>query len=351
VLKTCLLLLFVASLVAAAQTPIDQTEKTVKQKYRNLEVGRFTIEKDIDIPSDYFKALPQEAVSQLQVSKLFENVISSADVTTTTPPASATPVLRMDGVITAYHEGSRKGRYFGGVFNPGANTQIYAYVQYRDASTNALIAVTEVVGTLSGGIGGGDSRNVVHEFAESLVETTRFVLLKPVLAAANEPAEIAEDAVRETVELSESQFDVAQSKMNDLAAKGYRLADFKTTSYETAILVMAKVAETPKYQYLLYKAMLPTSVQKELTRRSSEGYRYRPHTMIMLKNHVFAIAERNSGAPAVRYEYRVHATMRESSAEKNIRDDQAEGFVLIDCRKTMETHHMLLLERKVENHS
>jgi hypothetical protein len=347
-LKTCVLLIFVASLVAASQTSIDQPQEILKQKYRNLEVGSFTTEKEVDIPPDYFEALPQEVISQLQESKLFEKV--TAREKATTRPTSDAPALRMSGVITAYHEGSRKGRYFGGNFNPGANTQIYAYVQYRDATTNALIAETEVVGTLSSGLGGGNSKNVVREFAESLVETTKFILLKPLLSAADELATIAENAPRETIKLSDSAFNAAQSKLNDLSAKGYRLVSFRTTSYETADLVMAKVADTPQYQYLLYRAMLPTNVQKELTKKSWEGYRYRPHTMILLKNHVFAIAERNSAVPGGRYEYRVHATMRESSAEKNIREDQAQGFVLIDCRKTMETHHMLLLEKTVENH-
>jgi hypothetical protein len=342
------LLLLLTSFVAAFATSADQTQNTIKEKYRNLEVGTFTIEKGIELPADYFATLPQEIVSQLEAAKLFEKVSTVSVDTATGSRAAVAPVLRMTGVITAFHPGSRKGRYFGGRFNPGAYTQIYAYIQYVDAATNTLIVENEVVGTLTSGLGGGNSKNVVHEFATSLVETTKFILLKPPLSSADEPANV-EDAPCEKVELSESAFDAAQSKVNELAAKGYRLVSFKTTSYQTANLVMAKTGESAQYQYVFDKALLPTSVQKELTKKSLEGYRYRPHTMIMLKNHVFAIAERDAKAPASHYEYRLHATVLVSSAEKNIRDDQAKGFVLIDCRKTSENQHMLLLERKLED--
>jgi hypothetical protein len=346
--KNSLLLLLIAFSVFAAAS--DQSQNTIKQKYRNLEVGAFTIEKGVDLPADYFAALPQEIVSQFQESKLFDRVSTAPTNVgqTTDPSLPASPVLRMTGVITAFHAGSRKGRYFGGAFNPGAQTQIYAYVQYVDAATNALIVENEVVGTLSSGFGGGNSKNVVREFAESLVDTTKFIVLKPPLSAADEPPRVPDDAARETVELSDSTFDATLSRVNDLASKGYRLLSFKTTSYKTANLVMAKAADTAQYQYAFFKAIMPGNIEKELNGKSLEGYRYRPHTMILLKDRTFVIAERDASASPAHYEYRLHATMRVGSAEKDIRNDQADGFVLVNCRNTSESHHMLLLEKKLE---
>jgi len=339
------LVLFVALSVAASGVASDQIHNTVKEKYRTVEVGGFTVEKGVELPPEFATALPQEIVAQLQESKVFAKVSAISDTTAATPASSA-PVMRMTGIVTAFHEGSRKGRYFGGAFNPGANTQIYAYVRFTDAATNALITETEVVGTMAGGLFGGDSKKVVHEFAKSLVDTTKFIVLKPPLTATDQAPKVADNAERETVELSDSAYDAALARVNDLAAKGYRLVDFKTTSYQTANLTMAKTGDHAQYQYAFFKALLAGSVQKDLTKKSQEGFRYRPHTMIVLKNHVFAIAERNTSAPSARYEYKLHTTMLESSAEKNIREDQGQGFVLVDCRPTMDNQHMLLLEKK-----
>ena len=346
--KHHVLVLFVAIAISAFAVPSNQTQNTIKEKYRNLEVGAFTIDKGVELPADLFTALPQEIVSQMQEKKVFDKVSAVSDANAVGNADAGVSVLRMTGVVTAFHPGSRKGRYFGGAFNPGAYTQIYATIQFVDATTNALIDESDVVGTLSGGFGGGDSKNVVKEFAESLVETTKYVVLKAPLAHGEGAPKIADDAVQETVELSDSGFNAAQAKVNELAGKGYRLARFRVTSYQTAELLMAKVSETGKYEYLLYRAMLPSNVQKELTKRSADGYRYRPHTVTMLKNKMFVIAERESSASPINYEYRVHATMLQSSAENNVREDQAQGFTLIDSRKTMENHHVLLLEKRVE---
>lgn len=52
-------------------------------------------------------------------------------------------------------------------------------------------------------------------------------------------------------------------------------------------------------------------------------------------------------APAdARYEYRFHASLRESSAEKNIVEDQKQGFLLVESGNVT-GHHVVITEKPV----
>ena len=75
-------------------------------------------------------------------------------------------------------------------------------------------------------------------------------------------------------------------------------------------------------------------MQKNLNKGAAEGYQLFPHTLAALG--AFAVIMEKPPVPTdTRYEYRFHTSMRESSAEKNVVEDQAQGFTLLETAQIL----------------
>lgn len=343
-------LILCLSVFAVSQAP-SPAANTIKNTYRAIEVNNLEIEPDVQLPADYFAALPDELVKQLKDSHQFEAVLRPGEE----PPTAGAPVLRLTGVVTSYKEGSRAKRYFGG-YGAGS-TQIFAHVKYLDRATGETVIEGEVIGTLTGGLFGGNSKNVVPQFAKAVVTTTRLMLLKKPLpatapAVAAPPEEPAPGAAappeRTTLDITSGEFDAKQAALNDLAAKGFRLVHYASTGKKSATLTLEKGTEPPQNRaYLLLHTKLVSNLEKDLNKAAADGYRLVPHTFAFLGN-FFAIAEKPPAPAAVRYQYRVHQTMLMSSAENNIKEDQAKGFVLIDTSQILNQLHLFVLEKQLD---
>ncbi|HUX28710.1 MAG TPA: DUF4410 domain-containing protein [Terracidiphilus sp.] len=342
-LPACLMVLF--SVWSLAQTA-KPAGNTIKDKYHVIEVDNFDIQEGVKLPPDYFASLQDELVKQLTESHQFEAVLRPQQQ----PPKEDMPVLRLTGIVTGYKEGSRAKRYFGG-YGAGS-TQIFAHAKYLDRATGETVIEGEVIGTLTGGLFGGDSKKVIPQFAKAVVTTTKLMLLKkpePANREAGEPAPPPEPAAateRTTLEISSGGLDANQKALNELAAKGFRITNYASTGKKSATLTLEKGADPSQtYTYLMFHTKLVGTLEKELNKSAAEGYRLVPHTLAFLGG-FFLIAEKPGTAPSARYEYRVHQTMRMSSAEKNIKEDQATGFVLIDTTQVLNQSHLIVLERE-----
>ena len=319
---------------------------TIRDKYRVIEVSNFETKQGVDLPPDYFTGLQDELVKQLSESHQFEAVLRPEQQ----PPTADAPVLRLAGVVTGFKEGSRAKRYFAG-FGAGTS-QIFAHVKYVDRATGETLIETEVIGTLSGGAFGGNSKNVLRDFAKALVTTTKLTVLKPLPAPKGEaaqPATSAEPAAeteRETLDISSGDLEPKQEKLNELAAKGYRITNYASTSNKSATLTLEKVADSSEnHRYLMLQTTQAGTLQKELNKAAADGYRLVPHTLGYL-NGYFLIAEKSVHATSAQYEYRIHATIKVSSAEKNVKEDHAQGFLLIDTTQVQNNVHVIVLERE-----
>ena len=343
-LAACLMLDCAAYGISQPRTP---DPSTIQERYRAIEVNSFEVEAGVDFPPHYFARLQGELIKQLQEKHLFEAVLKPDEQ----PPRAEMPVLRLTGVVTKFKEGSRAKRYFVG-FGAGTS-QIFAHARYIDRESGQTVIEAEVIGTLNGGLFGGDTKNVIHQFAASVVTTTQLMLLKkPVAekAVAVLPASTgnAADAPEQTtLEITHSDLDARQKVLNDLAEKGFRIVRYASTSSKSATITLEKRGDaSQEHKDLMMQTQLPGTLQKELNKAAAEGYRLVPHTLGFLKGY-FLIAEKGAPAPGVQYEYRLHVTMRVSSAEKNVREDQAQGFVLIDTSQVQNSMHMIVLEREI----
>lgn len=164
--KTILAGLLVASCllpsILSGQTA-KESELLLKDKYRVIEVGSFVIQNGVDFPSEYLAGLSQEVANKLKDSKRFSQVLPPGEA----PSPEDTPALRLVGSITDFDPGSRGKRYLG--LGMGA-ARVFVTVQYLDRSSGLILFEDPVVGTLSGGLFGGDTKGVVQELAKSMAK-------------------------------------------------------------------------------------------------------------------------------------------------------------------------------------
>jgi len=320
-MRNALSALLLAGLLGTASVGAAQT--VVGDKYHVIQVEKFTVDKSVDLPPEYFADLQKELVQKLQESQKFSAVLGA--------DAPADPhALCVGGMITGFNPGSRAGRYFGGF---GAGTaRLFAHVKYRDCGSGELVIEEKVIGMLSGGVFGGNAKNVSHDFAKTLADATKLVLWKNLpkagQAAEQEPATVESDA--KIVALTSDNFAAGEQELNQLAAAGYHMVMFTPTGKNTAEARMEKLVDpAQKYEFRVLHTKLIGNLEKDLNNVAGEGYRLVPHTMSSMGGFSL-IAERTTGASGRSFQYRIQSALLMSNAEKNIRESQGKGFELID---------------------
>lgn len=144
----------------------------------------------------------------------------------------------------------------------------------------------------------------------------------------------------EHVLLATSRTSTMESELNAAAGEGYRLAG--VIGGETAfggaevVAVMSRAAggaAAPRWEYRLLATNRTSTMQRELQAAGEEGYEYRGQTVFETRfgggPEVVVILERDPDAPVAPWEYRLLATQRTSTMEAELRQAGAEGFELV----------------------
>jgi len=357
-----LVILFCAcSLGFAADSKLER----VRDKYQIIQVEAFEIQKGVDFPPELLSPLQDELTKQLRQSKEFPEVLASGGA----PTNADAPVLRLTGTLTHFKRGSRAKRYFAG-YGAGS-TEIFAQLIFIDRATGQTVMSENVRAVLAGGFAGGASSDVTKQFARQVVDTTKLIgerrlpqPAQPVPAssasAANPERPASTEANptpaaavpaplmgRHTVTISSDHFDDAEKKLSDEGAAGYHIVAFALTSDRTADVTLEKSAgDAPAYEYVLLHGILPGGMEKRLNQKAGEGFRLVPESFVQFRNGTALIAGRSATSPSSRYQYKLHQTVRVSSAQKNIEHDQAQGYVLAATSNQMQ--HLVLLEKELE---
>jgi hypothetical protein len=314
----------------SAPQATNKDEGALKDKYRVIQVEGFDIQPGVDFPHDYVARLPQELVRRLTDSKKFTQVLPAGEKAS----AEDAPVICLSGTVTGYDPGSRGKRYVG--FGLGA-ARVFVTLKYVDKSTGQIIYEDKVIGTLTGGLFGGNENKVVEELAQNITATTKLVLLRRLgdpnnVVEQNAAMANSNPADRQTVEMK-GDLKLVENKLNELAGQGFQVTDFRVTGNKSADVAMQKTATPPAtYHYKLVHAILVGNVQKNMNSAAAEGYRLVRHTVAMLGG-ITLIMEKPSVQNAEKYEYRVSSGMRASTAEKHLVEDQEKGFVLVEAGK------------------
>lgn len=140
-----------------------------------------------------------------------------------------------------------------------------------------------------------------------------------------------------------------QKEMDEVSAQGYRiLVGSPTSSAEMAVFLSLDGTVAEPYKYKLLATTRTGTMQKELNEAADGGFRLLPSTMIAKPQlfggvEIVMIMER---PPTVvkQYEYKLLATSRTSTLQKEVTEAQAAGFAIVGMVSRGE--HMVVMERE-----
>jgi hypothetical protein len=140
-----------------------------------------------------------------------------------------------------------------------------------------------------------------------------------------------------------------QKELDETAAKGYRiLVGSPTSGTEMAIFLSREASPENPYQYKLLATTRTGTMQKELNEAAAEGFRLLPRTMIAKTQliggvEIVVILEK---PPVVnkQYDYKLLATSLTSTLQKEVTEAQTAGYVIVGMVSRGE--HMVIMERE-----
>lgn len=129
-----------------------------------------------------------------------------------------------------------------------------------------------------------------------------------------------------------------QKEMQAAGELGYRFVsvmggETAVAGKEVVVLMEKDPANKLTYEYLVLAATRTSTLQKELAENGSSGYRMVGQTVFESTfggKEAAAIIERPSDAKNFKYEYRLVATSKTSTLEREIQEGAAEGFVAMN---------------------
>ena len=142
-----------------------------------------------------------------------------------------------------------------------------------------------------------------------------------------------------------------QKELNAAAAQGFRIAVGSPTSGTEMALLLERVAQPEDaYTYRLLATTRTSTMQKELTEAALDGFRLLPRTMIAKERmfggpEIVVILERPQKVEK-RYEYKLLATNLTSTLQKELTQAKADGFVLVGMVSRGE--HMVIMEKETQ---
>ena len=135
-----------------------------------------------------------------------------------------------------------------------------------------------------------------------------------------------------------------QKEMQEAAQAGFRFGDVMggDTAFggSEVVVIMVRDGSSGGYDYRLLATNKTSTMQKEMQEAGDAGYDYRGQTVFKSTfggKEVVAILENAPDATVVRYEYRLLATKKTSTLQKELSEagEQGYGFVGLTVAKTL----------------
>ncbi len=144
----------------------------------------------------------------------------------------------------------------------------------------------------------------------------------------------AADAIDYRV-LATSKTSTMEKELNDAAEQGFRF--LAVMGGETAIggsevVAVVGTAAKGRYAYKLLATSKTSTMEKELQEASSAGFEYKGQTVfksVFGGEEVVCILERDKDAPAQKYTYKLVATTKTSTLEKELKDIGQSGYEVL----------------------
>jgi hypothetical protein len=125
-----------------------------------------------------------------------------------------------------------------------------------------------------------------------------------------------------------------QKELDEASAQGFRIISAASSCGQSEmVLFLERVAQPPDtYKYRLLATTRTSTMEKELNQAAQEGFRLLPRTITakegFLSNEIVSVLEL-APKSSKRYRYRLLATSRTSTLQKEVAQSEADGFVLV----------------------
>ena len=151
------------------------------------------------------------------------------------------------------------------------------------------------------------------------------------------------------VVLSTKRIQTMEKELDEVAAKGFRvLYGAPTQQWDMAILLnRVQAADSAPYSYKVLATSRQKTMEKELAQAGAEGYRLLPRTFItkmgFLTNELVMLTEREPNSKKS-YEYKLITESKETKLHKRIDEAMTQGYVPV----TMITmgEHIVVMEKE-----
>jgi hypothetical protein len=176
-----------------------------------------------------------------------------------------------------------------------------------------------------------------------------FFTIASVMAAAASAGAIDIAADQQYLLLATSKTSTMEKELSEAANQGFRVVACSTTSGTEMVSFLERVATPPDiYRYKLLATSRTGTMQKELNEAAEQGFRLVPKSIIakqqlMGGTEIVALLE-CPPQETKRYEYKLLATVRTSTLQKEAREAKAAGFNIVGMVSRDE--HMVILERE-----
>lgn len=136
--------------------------------------------------------------------------------------------------------------------------------------------------------------------------------------------------------LATSKTSTLEKEMNEAAGAGFRFSF--VMGGETAVggsegvAVLAQTGQSGRYWYKLLATSKTSTMQKELQEAADGGFEYRDQTVFKSMfggQEVVCILERDKEAPPSKYDYKLLATTKTSTLERELREAGAAGYEVV----------------------
>lgn len=142
-----------------------------------------------------------------------------------------------------------------------------------------------------------------------------------------------------------------QKELDEASAQGFRIISAASSCGQSEmVLFLERVTQAPDtYKYRLLATTRTSTMEKELNQAAQEGFRLLPRTITakegFLSNEIVSVLEQAPKSNK-RYEYRLLATNRTSTLQKEVAQSETDGFVLVGLVGRGE--NMVIMEKEVQ---
>lgn len=142
-----------------------------------------------------------------------------------------------------------------------------------------------------------------------------------------------------------------QKELDEASAQGFRIVSAASSCGQAEmVLFLERVTKAPDtYKYRLLATTRTSTMEKELNQAAQEGFRLLPRTITakegLFTNEIVSVLEQ-APKSTKRYEYKLLATHRTSTLQKEVGQSESDGFVLVGLVGRGE--NMVIMEKEVD---